>query len=272
MHSSETNPRNRSVDCDHLYGLRDTIICALLLAGFFSLPGLVALCEAESPEYADGEVRDPEMGRIRRRAWPLLKDPDSLLAIQAMIRCAMLAIMLSKIRHSQFKWETYLGTTWSRIFVAVGLWLLSVSYAMRVCIFQFPWLRLEGPIGGKMDFTFDICVSTLLLILVCTWLKGRSLKELTSTVILLTALLRMAFHIAGHNYMEIDPRAPVWGNIGFSFVFVAEAAACLFILGGVLMGACMRPPVLLGLLAVIQQALSLYYFLDTFRLGTAKYL
>lgn len=237
------------------HSLIEVLALVLLLIGLFALPGFAALFEG-----AEGDWQQNEVSRIRRNAWPLLKDPDSLLTMQSLLRCVLLAVALYCTRPNI---GTRRSSARGRVLNSIGVMLFFAAYATRVLLFQFRLFRMEGPIGGCMTLAVDVLVAFLMLLA-----AGRALLGCRPTEVMLvfmsTALFfSMTGWIASHNYLVIDPQAGIGGNAAFIFMNLIETVGCMNFLAGLVAGPGWNPGMVLRLLATFQQALAFYYILDS---------
>lgn len=235
--------------------LIQVLASVLLLIGLFVLPGFAVLFEG-----AEGDWQQNEVGRIRRNAWPLLKDPDSLLTMQSLLRCVLLAIALHCTRHNI---GTQRSSARGRVLSSIGVMLFFAAYATRVLLFQFCLFRMEGPIGGCMTLTVDILVTFLVLLAAVRALLGCRPVEVMIVFMSTALVFSMTGWIASHNYLVIDPQAGIGGNAAFIFMNLIETAGCMIILAGLIAGPGWNPGRVFRLLATFQQALAFYYILDS---------
>lgn len=228
----------------------------LILVVLFCIPSFASLFEGDNPEWQHGET-----SRTRRNAWPFLKDPDSLLSIQTMIRCVLIVEVLwpslCRARRSSLGCQ-------GRVLANTAVLLFFAAYMTRVALFQFSLMRLAGPIGGAVALVMDTVVLALLGMLASTCLVGCRLTEALVSFLVSSVLLTVAGWVACGNFLEVDPGAGFLGNVAFSCVLFTETAGCLAVFGALAVRLGPPPSLLLGLLGVCQQALGLYYFLDTF--------
>lgn len=243
-------------DDELLQSLIEALSSVLLIAGLFCVPSFAALFEGEQPDWQDNEV-----GRIRRHAWPLLKDPDSLLCIQTMLRCLIVAGVVKSLRESTSGLRR--GTVHSRTLANSGLLLFLAAYATKVLLFQFSLFRLEGPIGGVAALAFDVVAMVLIIFASAAAVAGSRSLEVIAALMLTPLVLSIAGWAASHNYLVVDPQAGSGGNAAFTFMNLTEASGSILLLASFFAGAGWRPGMLLRVLGVFQQVIGFYYMMDS---------
>lgn len=236
--------------------LFEVLTSVLLIVGLFCVPSFAALFEGEHPGWQVNEV-----GRIRRHAWPLLKDPDSLLCIQTMLRCLILATVLKANRSDTTNVRR--GTVQGRALTNAALLLLVAAYGTKVVLFQFSLFRLEGPIGGFAALALDALAVVLVALVSAASVAGSRFIEVITALMLTPLVLSISGWAASHNYLVVDPQAGSGGNAAFTFMNLTEALGSILLLAGLLAGAGWRPGMLLMLLGVFQQVIGFYYMMDS---------
>jgi len=241
-------------------GLYEVLITSIAVVILFYLPSFVSLFEGDMPSWKTSET-----SRMRHAAWPLLKDPDSLIVIQLIIRCTLLA---------RICWSGVAGiraacgnSARARTLSSAATVLFVAAYLSRMMLFQFIAFRLDGPIGGLSAMTVDaVSVCLLTTILVAVLSSGR-MAEALGAFLLAPCVLAVCFWYASKNYLEVDPEAgPLW-NAAFMLSELLDAAACVALLCGPCLSSLRLPSFVLGPVVVFQQALGLYYFLDSLELA-----
>lgn len=243
-----------------LRGLYEALITSVTVASLFSLPSFVSLFEGEAPAW-----KETDTSRMRHAAWPLLKDPDSLIVIQQMMRCLLLMRVcwggVAGIR-------TGCGTsTRARMLSSAGAVMFIAAYLSQMYLFQFSPFRLEGPIGGLFSLGLSaLAVALLTTILIALLTSGR-LAEAVGALVCAPCILSVSFWFACENYLELDARAGQLGNAAFSLSALLDTAGCVALLCGPCLSSGRLSSFLLGPVVVFQQALGLYYFLDSLEMA-----
>jgi len=240
-----------------LRGLYEALITSVTLASFFSFPMVVSFFEGETPAWKASDT-----SRMRHAAWPLLKDPDSLIVIQSMIRCVLLArFCAGGLRNSI---QTAVGSsTRARMLSSAAAVLFMAAYLSKMTLFQFNAFRIEGPIGGTFALGLDAVAVGLLTIILFTVLSSGRIAEAVGAFLLAPCVLSVSFAVASANYLEVDPAAGPLGNAAFTFSELLDTAGCIAILCGPGLSSSRLPSFFLGPVVVFEQALGLYYFLDS---------
>lgn len=252
--------------------LLESVAFVVLLAVCFVLPSFAALFEGEQAEWTQDEI-----GRHRRVHWPLLKDPDSLLSIQAALRVLLFFFTIS------FSWNSRTSLGFGSTCSAM---LFLVSYLGRLGLFAWKEFHLEGPIGGRWGLGLEFSVMMVVLVqLVLSFCGPRGvrggLRSSMSACLVAPFLLTFSAYLGWEHYITIakEEAAPLVGDAGrqlqnanaiFSFVHIVEVFGTLiFLLGHIGLrakGSRIRRGLILAL-TTTQAGCSLLYFLDSFDLS-----
>eukprot|EP00929_Paragymnodinium_shiwhaense_P016866 TRINITY_DN125542_c0_g1_i1.p1 TRINITY_DN125542_c0_g1~~TRINITY_DN125542_c0_g1_i1.p1 ORF type:complete len:368 (+),score=100.07 TRINITY_DN125542_c0_g1_i1:102-1205(+) len=239
-----------------LSGLIEALGSSVSLASLFCLPSLLSLFEGDHPAW-----QATDTSRIRRSAWPLLKDPDSLLTIQLIIRC----FLIWKLARSGVKAiRAACGkTATSRTLASAATVLFLVAYTAKMFLFQYPLYHLEGPMGGAVPFLFEGFAASMLLYLLGVIVMSLRMPEAVGALLVAPCILSMLFGVACANYLEVAPEAGAIGNAAFTLSELADTAGCLLLIMGPGLGQSSGTSFFLAPIVIFQQGLGLYYFLDS---------
>jgi hypothetical protein len=146
---------------------------------------------------------------------------------------------------------------------SAGTLLFGVGYLLRIMLFQFQPFRLEGPIGGTYALCFDSMAVLLLATILIALLSAGRMAEAIGAFLVAPCILSLCFGFACENYLEVDPKAGPLGNSAFMLSELLDFAGSVALLCGPCFSSWRLPSFFLGPVVVFQQALCLYYFLDS---------
>lgn len=254
----------------------------IVTCGLFLLPRLFDFLGRSKPV----EEMD-EIDRIRHDSWVLLLDPDSLLSMQAILRCLLFGTLLARS-------ETSTIAMGKRLFMGVCLFMMTYVVRLGIEIHEVDF-QAQGPLGGAFEVFFE-CTACLLLLrnlAVPELMRWRGQKPRTTRVgealVFLASfgLMACVYLFAKDHYITVDGHQNDKANALYAFVCYGEAFAVFALLLGVisepagtadetaenesLCASCTipfrlsRPRVAtLLILCAIQQAFGFYYYLDSF--------
>lgn len=193
-----------------------------------------------------------------RKVWPILVHPDSLLAIQQLLRALMAAVMVARGAAAMGSSATSLKM------LAQAAFLLAVSSALRAM--QWAWdcdYIPEGPLGGHFAAA---CALISLVALLAVARKAMFYACIFSVNVArvflgLSAIMALSMWIASANHLTASSNTSA--NTVFMLIEVLDMFAAPFLVAAVAAMA-KRTPNLGGALAAcsLAQLLNLWWFLD----------
>lgn len=218
---------------------------AFSIIAFLALAVVLRLCRRDPP--VDGN--DAESWAQIKAEWPLLMTADTLLAVQAMLR---LAVLLSVVLRARDSVPLSGETSW--LFLGAGM-------ARAALLTRTSAYMLDGPVGGLIPAACEIAALPLLAAL------GRDADRRARLAIVVLA--GAATWVASHNYLLL---ADVWIDdalfaLAHNFDLLAALSYLLrtiFLGDGLTSGLCDTSVWFVHMVMPLQQGLSAYYFLQVF--------
>jgi len=223
-----------------------------------SLPELcgIAICFVMTCYVCSLDMDPPGLDatqKLVREFWPIMKDPDTLLAIHGMLRCIILVSVWYRARRS---WPV----------PASFLHFSALSLLAQVHQYTQAEFGLEGPFAGNSK------MAMVILNLVMTLAIARKHKLETGERLYPLAMLSVVLvtsYVCSANFLTIAPE--VGSNVVFSFAIFMDAAATFHLAVFVCQSASLGE---LGnsqadglmLVILLQKVVKGYYFLDGFGL------
>lgn len=205
----------------------------------------ICVCSIELGSEADETVQKV------RDFWPVLKDPDTLLAVHGMLQCIVLVSVWYRSRHS---WPV----------PASFLHFTIVSLCAQMYLYSLEAFAVEGPFAGN-SMKFFVAFSLIMSLALARKHKKQTGERVYPLAML--SVLIVSGYVASTNRLSIATDDVE--NALFSFVHFVDAAAmlhfamysCCQIFGGEL---CNSRADGLMLLVILDKLIRAYYILDGF--------